>query len=39
MRMALNARAKNLGPDWDRRVSVLLNQCKIDSTAKIGSRN
>ncbi len=35
LRTALNARAKNLGADWDRRVTVLMRECKIDSAAKI----
>ncbi len=33
--MALNGRAKNLGPDWDRRITALMKECTIDNTAKI----
>ncbi len=35
LRMALNARAKNLGPDWDCRVTALMKACKINTTAKM----
>jgi len=29
--MALNGRGKNQGPNWDRRVAELTNECKIRS--------
>jgi hypothetical protein len=35
VRMALNGRAKNKEPDWDRRVAALVRECKIDSAAKM----
>jgi hypothetical protein len=34
-RMAFNARAKNLGPHWDRLVAALMKECGIDCTAKM----
>jgi hypothetical protein len=35
VRMALNGRAKNQGPDWDRRVRALMAELKINTTAKM----
>ncbi len=35
VRLALNARAKNLGPHWDWRVDALKRLCRIDGTAKM----
>jgi hypothetical protein len=32
VRIALNGRAKNQGPDWGRRVAALMRVCKIDTT-------
>jgi hypothetical protein len=32
VRMALNGRAKNQGPNWGRQV---MKECRIDSTAKM----
>jgi hypothetical protein len=33
--MALNGRSKNQGPDWDARVSALMTELKINTTAEV----
>jgi hypothetical protein len=35
VRMALNGRSKNQGPDWDTRVAALKAELKINTTAKM----
>jgi hypothetical protein len=35
VRMALNGRSKNQGHDWDARVSALMTELKINTTAKM----
>lgn len=32
---ALNGRTKNLGPNWDRRVTALMKECEVDSSKKM----